>query len=55
MRKMDWEGVNRSWRTELAEALTKWHDTFKHVFKTKRDRTAGMPLSSLQVVGDCLL
>jgi hypothetical protein len=35
--------------------LTRWHDTLKHVTKTKRDPTAGMPPSSLQVVDDRLL
>ena len=50
LRKMDWMGANCNWRTELAEVPTKWHDTFKHVTKTKRDPTVGLPLSTLQVV-----
>jgi len=47
LKKMDGVGGNRNWRTELAEVLTKWHDTFKHVTKTKRDPTVGLPLSNL--------
>ena len=31
-----------AWRSELAEVLTKWHDTFKHVNKSKRDSSAGL-------------
>ena len=50
LKKMDGVGGNRNWRTELAEALTKWHDTFKHVTKTKRDPTLGWELANMQVV-----
>ena len=50
LKKMDWVGGNRNWRTELAEVLTKWHDTFKHVTKTKRDPTLGWELANMQVV-----
>ena len=41
-----------NWRSELAEVLTKWHDTFKHVNKSKRDSSAGLVLSPAQVVDD---
>ena len=50
LKKMDGVGGNFNWGTELAEALTKLHDTFKHVTKTKRYPTVGLPLSNLQVV-----
>ena len=50
LKKMDGVGGNRNWRTELAEVLTKWHDTFKHVTETKRDPAVGLALANLQVV-----
>ena len=50
LKRMDGLDGRRDWRAELAEVLTKWHDTFKHVTKTKRDPTADMALSASQVV-----
>ena len=57
LKKMDGVDGRRDWRAELAEVLTKWHDTCKHVTKTKRDPTADMALSASQVaeVDDRLL
>ena len=49
LKRMDGLEGHRKWRRELAEVLTKWHDTFKHVTKTKRDPTANMALSAAQV------
>jgi hypothetical protein len=57
LKKMDGVDGRRDWRAELAEVLTKWHDTCKHVTKTKRVPTADMALSASQVaeVDDRLL
>ena len=53
LKKMYGQAVGGSnWRRELAEVLTKWHDTFKHVNKTRKDPTAGMHLSTAQVEED---
>ena len=50
--KADGLDGRRDWRSELAEVLTKWHDTFKHVNKSKRDSSAGLHLSHAQVADD---
>ena len=57
LKKMDGVDCHRDWRAQLAEVLTKWHDTFKHITKTKWDPTADMSLSAAQVaeVDDHLL
>ena len=49
LKRMDGMNGRRDWRAELAEVLTQWHDTFKHVTKMKRDPTADMSLSAAQV------
>jgi hypothetical protein len=36
----------RTWRNEVAKLLTKWHDHFKQVTKTRRKFLAQMVLSS---------
>ncbi len=50
LKKMDGLDGWCDWRRELAEVLTKWHDTFKHVNKTKGGPMAGMALSTAQVI-----
>lgn len=49
LKKLNGREGARDWRAELAELLTKWHDTFKNVTKTMRDPTAHMILSPGQV------
>ncbi len=53
LKRMDGQTAGgRNWIRELAEIFTKWHDTFKHVNKTRSDLTAGMNLSTVQVAED---
>jgi hypothetical protein len=50
LKKMDGQtpgGSNR--RRELAEVLTKWHNTFKHVNKTRRDPTVVDPVLIIRI------
>jgi hypothetical protein len=49
LKALNGQGGRRNGRSELAEKLSKWHDTFKTVTKTSRDPTAHLVLSSGQV------
>jgi hypothetical protein len=49
LKVLNGQGGRRDWRKELAEKLSKWHDTFKTVSKTSRDPTAHLVLSTGQV------
>jgi hypothetical protein len=49
LKVVNWQAGQCDWRVELAEKLTKHHDQFKAVTKTKRDPTTHLLLSSGQV------